>query len=136
MAVPLSIGSVLILLGGLGLVMCLSAGIRRTPSPVHLLSMMAMAAFVALVGWSFVRVATRGFIREVGISDDTLVVVKVSGREQFRWAEINRLAATETGLNLRAASGAEIDLSPSLENFDDLVSLAKERYREAKQKAR
>lgn len=132
MAVPLGLAALFFASGGLGLVISVSAGIRRTPSPVHLLCMILMALFLCLVGWSFVRVATKGFIKEVVLTERGLVVHWVHRSEEFKWAEINRFAATQTGLNLRVASGAEIDLGPSLEDFEQLVTSAKEQYNKAK----
>jgi hypothetical protein len=43
-----------------------------------------------------------------------------------------RIAATDTGLNLRMLSGAEVDIGPSMEGFDDLVRQVKERYNNVK----
>lgn len=132
MAVPFGLGGFFMLLGLFGLFMSLAAGIRKTPSPVHLLCMILIALFLCFCGLSFIRVGSRGFIKEVVVTADNLVVHKVGREDAFLWAEIKTLASTDTGLNLRMLSGAEVEFGPSLENFDSLVAEIKERYRVAK----
>ena len=128
MAVPFGLASVFLFLGGLGLVICFSAGIKQTPSPVHLVCMILMALFLCFLGWTFLRIGTKGFIQEVILSDTGLTVKKIGKSQDFEWSELNRIAATDTGLNLRMASGAEIDIGPSLTGFAELTALVKERY--------
>ena len=129
MAVPLGIAAVLGSIGLVGLLVCFDAGIRKTPSPVHLLCMIIIALFFMVCAVSFVRVAFNGFIKEVQVTDKGLTVVKMRSAEEYEWTELNRIAATDTALNLRMMSGAELDFGPSLEGFPELVQLVKERYR-------
>ena len=110
MAVPFGLASVFLFLGVLGLVICFSAGIKQTPSPVHLVCMILMALFVCFLGLTFLRIGAKGFIQEVVFSEVGLTIKKIGKSEDFAWSELNRIAATDTGLNLRMASGAEASL--------------------------
>lgn len=132
MAVPFGLAAMFLALGGLGLVICFTAGIRQTPSPVHLACMILMALFLCVLGATFLKIGSNGFIKEIVFSESGLMVKKLWKSEEFQWTELNRIASTDTGLNLRMASGAEIDVSPSLEGFHELTIMVKERYKELK----
>ena len=132
MAVPLSMATVLGSIGIVGLSLCFYAGIRKTPSPVHLACMILIALFFVLCSASFVRIAFNGFIKEVRLTDEGLTIVKMTVTEDYDWSELNRLAATDTQLNLRMMSGVELDFGPSLDGFPELVGQVKEYYRREK----
>lgn len=132
MAVPFGVGGTLVAAGGFGLLMCLSAGVARTPSPVHFVCMILMALFLCVIGGSVMRVGAKGFVKEVQVTEEGFTICKVAKSETFQWSELNRIAATDTGLNMRMMSGAEVDIDPSLSGFQELVDLVKERYRKVK----
>ena len=130
--VPGGLGAFFLSLCVFGLVMSLSAGIKMTPSPVHLACMIIMALFLGLVGLSFLKVAVNGFVKEVVLTDDVITVKRVTKSDKYLWSELKRVASTNTGLNLQMLSGAEVDLGPSLGGFDDLVATVKAKYNEMK----